>query len=99
MPHLLITKINNKEIDDAKYIDIIMRIYNLIEYSDNYSKPSRSLWQYYRDEPFLDNNNGAITDFPADNNNIALFNFKTKIAGRTGTNGTKNIGISVPLKY
>ena len=99
MPHLPITKMNNKEIDDAKYIDIIMRLYNLIQCSDNYSKPCRSLWQYNRDEPFLDNNNGAITDFPADNNNIALFNFKTKIAGRTGTNGTKNIGIRVPLKY
>ena len=33
---------------------------NLIEYSDNYSKTSESLWQYYRDEPALDNNNSSI---------------------------------------
>ena len=45
-------------------------MHNLIEYSDNYSKNSGSLWQYYKDEPFLDNN-GDIDDFPADNNNRA----------------------------
>ena len=42
-----------------------MSMYNLIEYSDNYSKTSGSLWQYYRHEPFI-NNNGAITDVPDD---------------------------------
>ena len=41
-----ISKINNTDIDNAKYIDIVMSMYNLIEYSDNYSKTSRSLWQY-----------------------------------------------------
>ena len=56
-------------------------MYNLIEYSDNYSKTSESLWHYYRDEPFL--NAYAIGDFPADNNNSASFKFKTKIAGKT----------------
>ena len=43
--------INNTEIDNAKDIDILMAMYNLIEYNDNYSKTSGSLWQYYRDEP------------------------------------------------
>ena len=43
-------------------------MYNLIEYSDAYSKTSGSLWQYYKDEPALDNN-GNITDFSDDNNN------------------------------
>ena len=38
------TEINNREIDHAKYIDIVMPMYNLIEYSDDYSKTSRSLW-------------------------------------------------------
>ena len=32
-------------------IDIVMPMYNLMEYSDNYSKTSGSLWQYYKDEP------------------------------------------------
>ena len=39
-----ISKINNKDIDNAKYIDIVMPMYNLIEYSDNYSKTCGSLW-------------------------------------------------------
>ena len=44
-------KINNMEVDNAQDIDITMPMYNLIEYSDNYSKTSGSLWQYYKDEP------------------------------------------------
>ena len=48
-----ISEINNTQIDNAKDIDIIMPMYNLIECSDNYSKTSRSLWHYYRDKPFL----------------------------------------------
>ena len=43
--------INNVEIDYCQDIDIIMPMYNLIEYSDNYAKTCGSLWQYYRDEP------------------------------------------------
>ena len=41
-----ISKINNKDIDNAKYIDIVMQMYKLIEYNDNYLKTSGSLWQY-----------------------------------------------------
>ena len=46
-----ISEINNTQVDNAKDIDIVMPMYNLIEYSDNYAKTSGSLWQYYRDEP------------------------------------------------
>ena len=46
-----ISEINNTQIDNAKDIDIVMPMYNLIEYNDNYSKTSGSLWQYYRDGP------------------------------------------------
>ena len=46
-----ISEINNMQIDNAKDIDIVMSMYNLIEYSDNYAKTSGSLWQYFRDEP------------------------------------------------
>ena len=45
------SEINNTEIDNAKDTDIVIVIYNLIEYSDDYSKKSESLWQYYKDEP------------------------------------------------
>ena len=57
-----ISKVNNTQIDNAEYIDIVMPTYNLIEYSDNYSKTSESLWQYCKDIPAI-NNNGAIVDF------------------------------------
>ena len=73
-------------------------MYNLVDYSDNYSKSSGSLWIYYRDEPFL-YANGAIDDFVADNNNSASFKFKTKLAGRTENDDTNNVKIRVPLKY
>ena len=44
------SRINNKGIDNAQDIDVVMPMYNLIEYSDNYSKTSGSLWQYYKDQ-------------------------------------------------
>ena len=75
-----------------------MPIYNLIEYSDNYSKRSGSLWQYYRDKAFI-NNSGAIADFPANNNSRASLKFKMKIAARIKNDGTNNVKIRVPLKY
>ena len=63
-------------------------MYNLTEYSDNYSKKSESLWQYYRDDP---------------NNNITRsesFKFKIKITGKTPAAGnTKDVWIAVSLKY
>ena len=46
-----ISEINNTQVDNAKDIDIVMIVYNLIEYSDDYAKTSGSLWQYFRDEP------------------------------------------------
>ena len=74
-----------------------MPMYNLIEYSDNYSKTSASLWQYCKDIPAV-NNNGNLVDFDV-NNLTDLFSFKVKITGQTGDNGTKVAEIIVPLKY
>ena len=83
-----ISRINNTEIDNAKDIDIVMSMYNLIEYSDNYSKTSGSLWQHYKDDP---NDNLA---------NSESFKFKVKITGKTPAAGnTKDVEIVVPLKY
>ena len=45
-----ISEINNTQIDNAKHIGVVMPMYNLIEYSDNYSKTLGSLWQYYRSD-------------------------------------------------
>ena len=54
-----------------------MPMYNLIEYSDNYSKTSGSLWQYHRDEPFL-GDNSTIADVPAEIITVLRLNLKQK---------------------
>ena len=92
-----ISKINNTQIDNAEYIDIVMPMYNLIEYSDNYSKTSGSLWQYCKEIPAV-NNAGNIVDFNGANATDS-FNFKTKITGQTRNNGRIDVEIMVPLKY
>ena len=76
------------EIDNAQDIDIVMPMYNLIEYSDNYSKKSGSLWKHCKDEP---NDNLA---------NSESFKSKVKRTGKTPTSGnTKDVKVIVPLKY
>ena len=83
-----VSEINNTQIDNAKDIDIVMPVFNLIEYSDNYAKTSGSLWQYYRDEP-----NYNLTGSES-------FKSKIKITGKTPAAGNeKNVEIMVPLKY
>ena len=75
-----------------------MPMYNLIEYSDNYSKISGSLWQYCKDIPAV-NNNGNITNFN-EANGTDSFNSKAKITGQTDDNGEiDNVEMMVPLKY
>ena len=93
-----IIKINNTQIGNAEYIDIVMPIYNLIEYSGNYSKTSRSLWQYCKDIPAVDND-GNIVTFNGANDTDSL-NFKSKIIGKTNDDGDiENVEIIIPLKY
>ena len=83
-----ISRINGTDIDNAQDIDIVMPMYNLIEYSDNYSKTSGSLWQYYKDDP---NDNLVRSE---------SFKSKIKITGKTPADGnTKHVEIMVPLKY
>ena len=92
-----ISEINNTQIGNAKDIDIVMPMYNLTEYSDNYAKTTGSLWQYCKDIPAL-NANDEITEFTGGNITDS-FNFKAKITGQTGDDGTKDVEIMVPLKY
>ena len=84
-----ISEINNTQVDNAKEIDIVMPMYNLIEYSDNYAKTSGSLWQYFRDEP------------DDDLEDSETFKSKIKITGKTpnNNNNEKDVEIMVPLKY
>ena len=64
------SEINNTQVGNAKDIDIVMPLYNLIEYSDNYAKTTGSLWQYFRDDP---NDNLADSE---------SFQSKIKITGK-----------------
>ena len=75
-----ISRINNTDIDTAQDIDIVIPMYNLIEYNGNYSKTSRRLWQYYKYEP---------SDNMADSES---FKSKVKITGKTAADrNTKNV--------
>ena len=81
-------EINNTQVDNAKDIDTVTPMYNLIEYSDNYARTSGSLWQSYRDEP-----NDNLADFES-------FKSKIKVTGRNPNNDNeKDVEIMVPLKY
>ena len=75
-----------------------MLMYNLIEYSDNYSKTCGSLWQYCKDIPAVDDNGDNVIFNRA--NDTDSFNFKSKIIGETNDDGDiENVEIMIPLKY
>ena len=87
------TEINETFVDRTEHINIAMPMYNLIEYSDNYSDTSGSLWQFKRDEII---NNADVTN----DDNAPSFKYKANLIGNTENNGTKNgVKIAVPLKY
>ena len=90
-----ISEINNTQVGNAKYIDILIPIYNLTEYSSNYSKTPESLWQLCRDKPALNNDDNPV-DLPG---NSASFKCKQKITGSPGYDTKKAFQIMVPLKY
>ena len=75
--------------------NITMPIYNLIEYSNNYSDISGSLWQFKRDE--------IIGNFSFTNNNSSSFKYKSNLIGNTDADGDirkkEGVKIAVPLKY
>ena len=79
-------------VDETDFINITMPMYNLIEYSDNYSDTSGSLWQFKRDE--------ITNDADVSNDNAPSFICKANLIGNTENNGTKNgVKIAEPLKY
>ena len=82
-----IIEINNKQMHNERDLDVVTSTYHLIEYSDNYSKTSGSLYQFCRDEP---------------NNNIKYsksLKLKSKFLDNTINEGIVNAKIAVPLKY
>ena len=90
-------EINDEHIDTAENLDIVMRMYNLIEYSDNYQDSSATLYQYKRDEPPEAN---AIDDLTVDNSNS--FKYKVSLIGNpvvAGNIAKRSVKVVVPLKY
>ena len=86
------TEINQTFVDEIDFINITMHMYDLIEYSDNYSDTSGSLWQFKRDE--------IVNNADVSNDNAPSFKYKANLIGNTENNGTKNgVKIAVPLKY
>ena len=94
-------EVNDEHVDTAENLDIVMPIYNLIEYSDNYQDSSATFYQYKRDEPPEDD---AVADLTADNS--SSFKYKIKLLGnvtRVASNAAGvrrlNVKIFVPLKH
>ena len=85
-----ISKINGVKIDNAEDLDVVMPMYNLLEYSKNYGKTMGSLWNYYRDEP-----SNPLSA------NSESFKSKTSIAGKTpeDNDSLTDAKVVIPLKH
>ena len=104
-----ITKFNNEFIEDADDLDIVMPMYNLLEYTKNYRKSTGSLYNYYRDELSDDADNNNFDNIKVVNSEA--FKYKNKIIGNTynvdagaqgydaNKNGKQEVEIAIPLKY
>ena len=97
-----ISKINDVLIENAEDLDIVMPMYNLIEYSKNYRKTTGSLWNYYRDEP----NDPSSDNYDAvPTTNSASFKYKNSLVEKTPNNDNNNnnviqdVKVVVPLKH
>ena len=94
-------EINDEHIHTAENLDIVMPMYNLKEYSDNYQDSSATLYQYKRDEPPEDD---AVADLTANNSDSLKYKIKllgnvTEIAGDAAGVRRLNVKVLVPLKY
>ena len=83
-----ISKINNTLINNAEDLDILMPMYNLLEYSKNYSKTTGSFCNYYRDEP-NSGLGGADNNISYSIKDSKSFDYKTSIAGKLEGNNRK----------
>ena len=90
-------EINDEHVDTAENLDIVMPMYNLIKYSDNYQDLSGTLYQYKRDEPPEDD---AVADLTADN--LSSFKYKINLLGNpvvANNVARRNVKVVIPLKY
>ena len=96
-----ISKINGELVVNAEDLDIVMPMYNLLEYSKNYEKTSGSLFNYYRDEP-KEHTVGAGDDaINISLRNSKSFDYKTEVIGSldAGEDEKEDVTIAIPLKY
>ena len=96
-----VTHINDEHFETAEFLDIIMTMYNLIEYSDNYADSSGSFYQFKRDESPT-NDDGNLLNLALDNS--TSFKYKSSLLAKaTNADGNnrslKNTKIAVSLKY
>ena len=94
-------EINDEHVDTAENLDIVMPVYNLKEYSDNYQDSSATLYQYKRDEPPEDD---TVADLTANNSDSLNYKIKllgnvTEVAGDAAGVRRLNVKVVVPLKY
>ena len=94
-------EIIDEHVDTAENLDIVMPMYNLIEYSDNYQDLSATLYQYKRDELPEDN---AVADLTADNSDSFKYKIKllvniNQLAADAARVERLNVKVVVPLKY
>ena len=90
-------EINDEHVDTAENLDIVMPMYNLIEYSDNYQDSSATLYQYKRDEP---PEGDPIPNLVVDNS--SSFKYKVELLGDpvvANNIARRNVKVVVLLKY
>ena len=92
-----ITRINGELIEDADDLDIVMPMYNLLEYSKNYRKTIGSLYNYDRDELSDNADDNNLSNIKVVNSNT--FKYKNNVINNTNNAGTKDIELALPLKY
>ena len=83
--------VNDEHVEKAEDLDIVMPMYNLLEYSDNYQNSTGSFYQFKRDEP-QDNNTNV-------GKNTTSLVYKSRLIKGTDNNNVNNVKLVVPLKY
>ena len=96
-----ISKINGELVENAEYLDMVMPMYNLLEYSKNYEKTSGSLFNYYRDEPSQITVGAGNNAINISIRNSKSFDYKTEIIGSldVGEDEKEDVTIAITLKY
>ena len=94
-----VTHINDKHVDNAENLDVVMPMYNLIEYSGNYSDTSGSLWQFKTDEQNMNSENPVTVT----TDDSSPFKYKSSFIGEStavgGNRVFKNVKTAVPLEH